>query len=1130
MKRSILCILAVTLAMFAGASPVMPEQAKQIAQAWAWKNSVFGERVVASGDAVPFTNEVTTLWYQVQMTDGSCLIVSPVTELEPVIAALEDVDAVKGLPEAHPMLAMLTHDMIDRLRKLDLYKPARSAGGPTLMGAAPSGEDAAPSDPVLAAWAERSKAKWTRLLPKSGPQLLAAKEDGIPDPIARQIGIVDGFEKGGRYTHWDQGAGGGGYCYNYHTPNHAVCGCVATAMAAMMQYFAVTGCVTGATCPRGLIRETQDGIVGATYNKGGAGTYRTLGGTYDWSILDGKTDREGYDSLTDEQRELLGRVAYDAGVAVAMAWSPGESSAYEHDIPSALRNVFGFKDARFVPDPTEDQYDKLIYHQCWAGAPVGLGIHKENGQSGHSVLAVGYGEDDDGIPRVRIFTGWGGSGDGWYALPYITTASVPGGASHNFDVIDCVVTMIGYDTDETVPVVGHMDAPGKAIEIQGTGRTIYSNENGYFGTRVSPGMTVTFACDGKTAEVAVSADAAVAEGQYQADGDALCVALPESIDFILLNSSVAYSFAQAKALALAEGKAILRVSGETGNEVTTALIDYIYALDKENEGGFTNKFVYFFSSSKSSNPDLPDGNPSLGVFLPSDAEQSGRWQYVNGRLSYGYGYSAKLEQTVTNDYEVAEEDAHYTVTNEAYVATWGQYGTDLYVATSLPYTVESLVGEMVPLVLDNGWAEFCRRTHGIVLTVAPSTEAAGEPDPTFGVHENTYTNGQEITALAPAGLVTNDAKTVISEFGAWTLTVTNVVAGGEETVKSGTGAEAVFTLASNDVATLVWNLEPKSMWISITDEDDGLDVCRTSPGSGWYPYGETVTFTATPGDGFAFDQWASGTGDDLPYYLVSFRRQQAISFRVAEPLSLIAYYSVGEPQSEKVSGDSQTLTVGSAELDEYGYMYPLDHANLPTADLTLYPAGTSQQVSMGGNVELPAETSATVSIAKGSFTDEFDVEWKCVGWMLLDSETLAVLAEGNGTITSKFVLDASTTLYWLWESPETVKPDDPDDPLDPADPPEGPDGGSPLTIYPNADGTLTVKAEIGNAVKGWWYVLRTAETVSGEYVPAEAVAANDVCVKQADEADEAGTLVLQSTFTPTEEKRFYKVSVEEEEP
>ncbi len=76
-----------------------------------------------------------------------------------------------------------------------------------------------------------------------------------------------------------------------------------------------------------------------------------------------------------------------------------------------------------------------------------------------------------------------------------------------------------------------------------------------------------------------------------------------------------------------------------------------------------------------------------------------------------------------------------------------------------------------------------------------------------------------------------------------------------------------------------------------------------------------------------------------------------------------------------------------------------------------------------------------------------------------------------------------------------------------------------------------MKADIVNAAKGWWYVLLTAETVSGEYEPVSAATAEDVCAKKADENDVApGTLVLQSTFTPTEEKRFYKVRVQEDEP
>ena len=1137
MKKNILCAFVALLALLVQARTVSSEEAKLAACAWAERNAAFGVSAADVGVVEPFADaNGVKLWYQVQM-GTSCLIVSPVTEIEPVIAALENVDAAAGLPAGHPMLAMLTRDMTDRLRKLELYKPAGAAGGTTLLGAAPSGGDAAPSDPAMAAWAEEGKGRWTRLLPKAGPQLMAAPETGVTE-IDIQMGIVDGFEKGGRFTHWDQGAVGGYPCYNYCTPNNAVCGCVATSMAAMMQFFSVTGCVTGATCPSGLVRETQDGIVGASYNGEGAGTWKTLGGDYDWSILSNKTDRAGYNSLTVEERELLGRVAYDCGVAVAMQWTSGESGAYVMDVAAALREVFGFKDARAVFQPTEEQYVKLIYHQCRAGAPVQLGINMKVGEGGHSVLAVGFGTDDEGIPRVRIFTGWGGSGDGWYALPYITTASIPGGGSYNFDVIQQVVTMVGYDSDETVPVVGHMDAPSEAIEVPGASRTIYSNENGYFGTRVSPSLSdCRLVCRGKDASFAIGAEAAVTEGEYWVtDVDALCSALPEEIEFILLNCSVAYTFEQAKEMALAEGKAILRISGVPGDEATTNLLSYIYALDESNEGGFTNKFVYFFSSAKASNPDLPDGNPSIGVFLPENAEQGGRWQYTNGRLSYGYGYSTVLEQTVTNDYEVAEDEMFYTITNEAYVATWGQLGTPQYTTTNLPYTIEGLLDGMVPLVLDNGWDEFCRRTHGVVLTVTAEPAESGLPDPLFGTYENTYTNGQEITALAPDGQVTNDAQTVISEFSAWELTVTNTAAGGEATVTKGTGKTAAFTLASNDVATLVWELEPKFVWIDIKVDDDGWedDGNSVSPGSDWYPYGETVTFTATAAAGFSFNQWVPQLGKQLPDYLDSFRKQADLSFSVEEPLYLVAYFNAGDPQEEAVSTADQTLTVWAAEMEivdgEYSYVDTLFDDNMPEVDVTLSPDGGSQQVTMDDDeIDLPAGTSAVATLASNTFTDADDVEWKCVGWILADEQGKQ-LAQGNGTVTSRIVLKSDAQLIWLWVSSEEEE-EDPDGPLGPAEEPKGAGDGSPLTIYSNADGTLTVKADIANAAKGWWYVLLTAETVSGEYVPVSATAEEDVCAKKADENDVApGTLVLQATFTPTEEKRFYKVRVQEDEP
>ena len=111
MKKSlILALVAVVFACVARAKDVTADMAMTAANAWVSRNAAFG----AGGAAQSVRTECdtnaaqTVLWHQVTMSGGGCLIVAPVTEIEPVIASLENVDATKGLPSGHPMLAMLT--------------------------------------------------------------------------------------------------------------------------------------------------------------------------------------------------------------------------------------------------------------------------------------------------------------------------------------------------------------------------------------------------------------------------------------------------------------------------------------------------------------------------------------------------------------------------------------------------------------------------------------------------------------------------------------------------------------------------------------------------------------------------------------------------------------------------------------------------------------------------------------------------------------------------------------------------------------------------------------------------------------------------------------------------------------
>ncbi|MBR1587531.1 MAG: C10 family peptidase [Kiritimatiellae bacterium] len=1168
MKRSILCILAATLAMFASASPVTLSQARMVAGAWADKNASFGfaGEPVSGGVRSHKDSNGVKLWYEVRMTDGSCLVVSPVTELDPVIAALEDVPAegLAGLPEDHPVPAMLAVDMTDRLKKLGLY----SAGsGTALMGAS---APAAERSPLMEKWARQGEARWARYGVGSGARLMASEKDKL-DEIATEISVLPGFEKKGALTHWNQGNAdlAGGLCYNLYTPEHSVCGCVATAMAAMLQYFGVKG------GPKGT-----NGVTAATFN--GSALYNgkpflTIGGDYDWSLFADKKTIDDYNHLTSEQRELLGRVAYDCGVAVGMMWTPGSSGAFEDNVAKAFKNVFKFKDARAVSANSE-QYEKLIYNQCRAGAPVGLGITKEGASSGHSVLAVGYGIDDDGNSRVRIFTGWGGSGDGWYSLPYIDTNGTYDGDSVSYDIIHTVVTMIGYETDETVPVVGQMIPSSEGLVVTMSGvfdrvptydeegnpvvdddgnpvtesvpRTLKTSGDGYFATRVSAGamagkdITLKYVdaagTEYESAAVTVGDDIVTAS-----KAAALCEALPDEVIFLLLkNTKYALSFKKAIDLAAAEGKAILRVStgGSVSNIVTALasnLVDRILALDQANGdgAGFADRFVYQPVNARTSKE--RDGQLTFGVFLPRDASYDERWAWYNGRLSYGYGFSTVGGMTVTDDegvdvpydgFDEAISNNFSAVTNEGFTASYLVKGASVSTNdVAFTYDEDGLTNAF-QVVLDRGWEEYVRETADIVLTVAGSPTEAGVADPAFGSYTNKFAAGEEIRVESP-GLQTNESAGVVMDYRSGVLEVSNTVSAAAATVKIAGATNLTF--AAGDVATLTWLGVTNAVWISVTDKDDGGTTYRdgsVAPASGWYGYGETVVLVAVPTNDWAFGHWTYGynhAADLLADYVGQYAvAQPALSFVAEKPMGIMAGY-VERTDDEKAEALAEALATNHVLVTKARNAYTgalISDANLPALELTtLHDMATSTVGAFSTTSVSPVPM--LVRPASETFTDAAGNTWGCVAWGLWD-ENGHLVGRGSGSAAGATFGCATNDfcLYWARVVDEPEEPEERED----AQVPMAADGvSSPLTIYANADGTLTVEAAVGNAVKGWWYVLKTASDVAGPYEKAAESADGDVCVAL---AESNGTLLLRTTFTPTDEKRFYKVVVEGEEP
>lgn len=1178
MKKIVLMLFAMAMALGASAESVSPERAMAAANAWVARNGAFGAgqwatNVVTECDAA---NGVV-LWHQVSMAGGGMLVVAPVTEIEPVVMALDNDPGV--LPKAHPLRGILTGDMRRRLQFLGLYPQggvavqARRAAAAAGVSSTDDETDADEED-VAKAWGAACEAKWARLTEGAPFKVQAV---GVSAEEVVEVCVVKGFEKKGALTHWNQSSYNGAYLYNLYTPNHAVCGCVATACAALAQFYGTTNAVAGlenAAC---------------TYN-GKPYKAKTMGGPIDWSILPenwGGTNAPAT-ALTTEQQQLIGRVAYDAGVGVGMMWTDDESGAFTAYVADALKDVFGFRHARHVAisdakNPTQEELEKLIYNQCRAGVPVGMSIQ------GHAVVAAGYGLDADGVERVRVFMGWSGSGDGWYALPKIDTKATVGGGCYLSEIVTGVITMIAYDNDDIVPVVGHVTMPGAPLEIAGLGRTLTTSGEGYFGTRVPADMgTCTVTCQDKAAEIEINADAA----DETKTSDELCPLLPNAFEFVLMDCTVAYSLERAKLYALKEGKAILRVSGVNGKTNTTAVLSLIYNLAQDNVDGFADRFVYYFSQSSAAAGD--GAELSYGVYLPSAVDPADRWQAKNGALAYGYSTTLTTLTNVTHDASHAAETNGLDAveTTRALTYTFAPIdGTPELVAWDAGETNKILeaVSNSLMRVLGVGATRFAECTSGITVTIGATSKAAeeainavAEPAQACGVHANSYTNGP-YTFTCDA-VVTNEY--VVLGCAGWSAT--NATTGA---VLSGTGNEATLDLAANDAVALTWDFsQTNAVYVTVRptcpngNGKAGPDTYDVTPKSGWYAWGESVVFTATSSAAYVVGNWVTQA--------TLFDLGARTKLLVAEaPCQLDVNFRKGgtavAEETDVISCTATSWFVGGAAAE----LKPVAAELAPTT--TVYGAAGGVPLASGASAEVEVVDRGFVKMPAHSFVDAAGTTWRLCGYVegLLEgtedpAELLAAATASAAFFVSADVGEAKVN--WLWmpvsDDPETEFVIEWDDALSTLNAhgystnlttvaaleahglalsavkvtaPKGfkakvvPDAAgnvvatleldeevlrplaadgvsSPLTILANGDGTVTVKAAVANGVRGFWYALHAADELDGSWqVVTTGYEAGKPTVQA--QADDVPVEVLIDV-APTDAKKFYKLVVTDVKP
>ncbi len=214
---------------------------------------------------------------------------------------------------------------------------------------------------------------------------------------------------------WNQTTAGGTACYNYYLPPAAAgtatnypSGCVATAMAQLMRFwqYPKTGVGTAS------FSIAVDDVSQSRNLRGGDGA----GGVYNWSSM----SLTNNSATTPTQRQAIGALCHDAGVAVNMDYTSSGSAADTLQAKTAFRTTFKYTNAikGYNGGSTLGSgLDNMLNPNLDAACPVLLGI---TGDGGHAIVCDGYGYNFATLYH-HLNLGWGGYDNAWYNLPNIDT-------------------------------------------------------------------------------------------------------------------------------------------------------------------------------------------------------------------------------------------------------------------------------------------------------------------------------------------------------------------------------------------------------------------------------------------------------------------------------------------------------------------------------------------------------------------------------------------------------------------------------------------------------------------------------------------------------------------------------------
>jgi len=203
-------------------------------------------------------------------------------------------------------------------------------------------------------------------------------------------------------TKWDQDGPYNNLCPTYAGSVKCLTGCVATAIAQVLNYHRLPAHGIG----------TRTIYYPQNQPSGQAVTADFENDCYDW---DNMLDTYVAGQYNEAQALAVATLMRDCGVAVNMEYGgPSEGSgAYSDEAAAGLRTYFGFSEAKMLDRTkfSEETWMNLIYQELSENGPLYYG-GSDATRGGHAFVLHGYNSDG----QVYVNWGWSGSDDGYYDI------------------------------------------------------------------------------------------------------------------------------------------------------------------------------------------------------------------------------------------------------------------------------------------------------------------------------------------------------------------------------------------------------------------------------------------------------------------------------------------------------------------------------------------------------------------------------------------------------------------------------------------------------------------------------------------------------------------------------------------